>query len=1104
MNQEYIIMDNRFVVYNASAGSGKTFQIATHYLNKLIQAQEPTYIYRLLGITFTNKAAAEMKERVLQNLINASKGQITDVMAQVALQSKEVIKRQTGITSDKDYQAEIVKRSQQRLTEILHHYDDFQLTTIDKMMYKIIRTFARDMNLPVDVEVVLDHKEVIINLIDKLIAKAVRGEELTEFFINLSLNKVDEEKSWNIQQDLLNINDIIFDDNYFTEIKSLEGKSFVDFKRLKKKLYADNKQITDAITQRAEKFIAGYKEHETYVNGDFKSLITKMLSSAKYFDVEVKPRLRGVLDEPDPILYVKGKQAKLQKSNPELAHFIAGTLNDSLQQLSIEVEAFINDEFKQLVERHLINKGLLKQINALSIQKALLDEIEAYKDETHSIFISDFNKLILEQILRHLATDTPYIYMRLGEKYSHYFVDEFQDTSELQWHNLIPLIHEALSKEFSNEKLGDAMLVGDAKQSIYRFRGGKPEQFIALSDKVENAKANNPFKDIVTKKVENLAYNWRSESNIITFNNHFFKTFTDYLHNADYQKVYQNVAQEIPEHKAKDSGYVQITFLEKEDKSEATEDKNYALAVLDAIYQAEQNGFKRDEICVLIDRHAIGVEIAETLTRNHIDIISSETLLVINSAKVQFLLSWMRFLEKGATEDFYPAMHYLQETKGFDKHDLYQKILKSDRNIKQTKQQRIEALHAFGYSVDYEQLIQMNLYDLVVYLIQQFKLNETADEQAYLQAFVEEIHQYYSKTQGGIRSFLLHWENIEAKFSIKVGKQRNAVNIMTVHKSKGLEFPVVIYYTRGKMLSTKDKENTVWIQVNPDEFEGFSLLPVEMKVLEKSINPEYQYLYESASGERAFDNLNRLYVALTRASEQLFVVLDPLLKDPKEEYNSIFYNFIEKHSLDIQTKDEQVYTFGNPQRQKVAEELEEDNLQQPKLYFRNWHTDKQNDSLLKINTKSFERWQEDKKNAVLYGMQLHDILSEISTYEQWQKYRNKFIAAVKPDAQEMVNEQIENVLTHPGIAEYYTDAYEILNERDILIPQQSGNFILRRPDRMVIKNNKVIIIDYKTGAYSKHHEKQLIEYADLLTEIGYEVSQKILVYIKDAVEIVKV
>jgi len=1055
-------MDNRFVVYNASAGSGKTFQIATHYLNKLIQAQEPTYIYRLLGITFTNKAAGEMKERVLQNLINASKGKITDVMAQVALQSEDIIKMQTGITSEKDYQAEIVKRCQQRLTEILHHYDDFQLTTIDKMMYKIIRTFARDMNLPVDVEVILDHKEVIINLIDKLIAKAVRGEELTEFFINLSLSKVDEEKSWKIQQDLLNINDIIFDDNYFTEIKSLEGKSFVDFKRLKKKLYADNKQITDVITQRAEKFVAAYKTHEIYVNGDFKSLINKMFSVAKYFDVEVKPRLRGILDSTDPILYIKGKQEKLQKTNPELAHFIAGTLNDTLQQLSLEVEAFINGEFKQLIEKHLINKGLLKQINALSIQKALLDEIEAYKDETHSIFISDFNKLILEQILKHLATDTPYIYMRLGEKYSHYFIDEFQDTSELQWHNLIPLIHEALSKEFSNEKLGDAMLVGDAKQSIYRFRGGKPEQFIALSDENNPSKQANPFKEIVRKKVENLAYNWRSESNIITFNNHFFETFSDYLHNPDYQKVYQKVSQKIPDHKQQDSGFVQIRFLEKEDKSDKETDKIYALAVRDAIIQAEENGFKRDEICVLIDRHAIGVEIAETLTRNSIDIISSETLLVQNSAKVQFLISWIRFLEKAATEDFYPAMHYLQESQGFDANKLYASVLKTDKGVKLSKKQRVDILQDFGYHINYEQLIQMNLYDLVVYLIQQFKLNETSNEQAYLQAFVEEIHQYYSKTQGGIRSFLLHWQNIEDDF----------------------------------------KENTIWINVDPKQFEGFSQLPVEMKVLEKSIRPEYQYLYEKASGERAFDNLNRLYVALTRASEQLYVVLDSLPKNPNDAYNSIFNNFIDKNILDMATKDDLTYTFGQAKRQKLPEETKQNELQQNKLYFRNWQANEQNKSLLKINTKSFERWQEDKKNAILFGMQLHDILSKIDTYTQWKKHKKKYIATVKHEAQEIVSQQIETVLTHPDLLEYYTEKYQILNERDILIPQKDKAFTLRRPDRMVLKNNQLIIIDYKTGAYNKHHEKQLIEYAGLLTEIGYEVSQKILVYIKDTVKII--
>jgi ATP-dependent exoDNAse (exonuclease V) beta subunit len=1097
-------MNNRFIVYNASAGSGKTFQIATHYLNKLMQAQEPAYIYRLLGITFTNKAAAEMKERVLQNLINASKGKITDVMKKVADESKEIIKAQTGITNDDDYKAEIVKRSQLRLSEILHHYDDFQLTTIDKMMYKIIRTFARDMNLPVDVEVVLDHKEVIVNLIDKLIAKAVRGEELTKFFINLSISKTDEDKSWKIQQDLLNINNIIFDANYFSEIKSLENKTFADFKKLKTQLIKERKKIVEEFSAYGKRGLKLFEPYEAYVNGSVKTLCKRMQNPKEYNKIEVNSTIRKLLSKTDAKYYVDKRTKELNKTNPELARFIKGDYNKQLEAFVVEIVAYLEANLDKLLDKYRLYSGLLKEINALSIQKALLDEIEAYKDETHSIFINDFNKLILEQILQHLESDTPYIYMRLGEKYSHYFVDEFQDTSELQWHNLIPLIHEALSKEFSNEKLGDVMLVGDAKQSIYRFRGGKPEQFMALSD--ENAKTYqaNPFAALLDKKVEALEFNWRSEHQVITFNNHFFQTFPDYLTNNSYRKVYENVAQKTPEYKNKDAGFVQIEFVEKQEKQEAAEDKNFALGVLKAIKQAEENGFLRDEICVLVDKHAIGVEIAETLIRHQVDIISSESLVVRNAAKVQFLLSWIKFLEKGASEDFYPAIHYLQETHQFNADELYLAVLKTDRYQTVSKQKRIEALQKFGFEIHYEKMIQMNLYDLVVYLIQQFKLNETQNEQAYLQAFVEEIHQYYSKKQGGIRSFLLHWQNIEEKFSIKVNKRSNAVNIMTVHKSKGLEFPVLIYYTKGELLSKKDKENRVWMPINPDEFAGFEQLPVEMKVLEKLHDDTYQYLYEKASEERIFDNLNRLYVALTRASEQLFVVLEPLAKKPDKQYNAIFERFIVSKTLPMQTNDEQVYQYGNPKRQKTIEKEVDSDFGLDKLYFRNWQTDGSNQSLLKINTKGFDRWREDKKNAILHGMLIHDILSKIDTYEQWKIFQNKYVSSVKSEERNAIIAQIEKVLLHPNLSTFFTDAYQILNERDILIPQQKGGFTLRRPDRMVINDNAVTIIDYKTGAYNKHHEKQLNIYADLLSEMNYKIAGKYLVYIKNDIEVVEV
>ncbi len=1087
-------MNHRFSVYNASAGSGKTFSIAKHYLNKIMQSEEKNYLYTLLGVTFTNKAAGEMKTRVLQNLIQAAQGNISDVMSEVMKESKNIIQEQTGINDSKKYKEIFIDRSKKRLEEVLHRYDDFQLTTIDKMMYKIIRTFARDMDLPADVEVVLDYKEVVSNLIDKLIAKSKKGDELSEFFIELSKNKVDDQKSWDIKNDLFNIKDIIFDDNYFTEIKTLENKKLSDFKKLKRILIKRYKALEKSINEVGQEGYELTKSKPKMFNVSV--FFRRFMFTKEFKDIKLVSKITKQLDNDKPIFYVASRYKELSKTDPSLAQEIS-EINIQLVALVRRAVSYIENEFTNMYAEYILTKALLQEVNGLSIQKALLEEIETYKAESRSIFISDFNKLILEQILKNLESDTPYIYMRLGEKYRHYFVDEFQDTSELQWHNLVPLIKEALSKEFDNQTPGDAMLVGDAKQSIYRFRGGKPEQFIALSNPQNTNNAGNPFYPLSDKKIENLEYNWRSQAEIIRFNNRFFSTFPQELLLPEYKSVYENVSQKLPEHKADKGGYVQIQFLEKQDKSAA--DKNHAEAVLQAIQKAEENGFSKDEICILINKKSEGYPISDTLIRNGIDIISSETLLVANAKKVQFLMAWINFLENGSTDLWYPALQYLAERDGHHKNTFYKEILYGKNYA--SKEERIAKLADFGYQIDYKLLTKMNLYDLSIYLIQSFGLHDDASEQAYLQAFIEEIHQFYTKTTSGIRDFINHWNLIQDSFSIHVSELKNAVNMMTVHKSKGLEFPVVIYYANADVFSGKDKENKVWIETDPDKFAGFSILPIAMKSIENSSNPVYQARYMQASEERKFDNLNRLYVALTRAAEQLYIILNPLPKDPKNRgFNQLFKDFLDSEKQTSDNETGNIYVYGNSRRQQALKKEQKNHYQLSKTYFNNW--DSSTDSLLKINTGRFERWQEDKKSAIAYGMMIHDILSQIKTAAQWQSHKQKYLSKIKKDEKTDIETSIEKLLSHPDVSTYFSDSYTVLNERDILIPSKKHTFSLRRPDRILIQNNKLSIIDYKTGAYHKHHEKQITEYAELLAETGYIIDKKILIYLGEEIEVV--
>ena len=1061
---------NRLVVYKAGAGSGKTFQIAKRYLKRLILNQKPKIIFRLIGITFTNKAAEEMKKRIIENLIEASKGHISDVMAVATQELESQIKKQTGITNNAEYQQEIIKRSRLRLQEILHHYDEFQLTTIDKLMYKIIKTFARDMHLSTDVEVEMDTSEVISKLIDNLINKAEPGSLLSHFFINFALENIEDEKHWDIKRDLIGIEKIILNDNHFKALKSLENKTLEDFKVLKEKLYAQKKEIQKFVNDKGNEMAALIEGYETVIYKVVQTYIKRMQRGVK--ELEIGKTLGGCIDA---ATYYK--ENGLKKIDTLAVSKLTGEINDTIHQT-------IYETFQKKYEFILI-EALLNEVNALSIQNELQKEIAGFKETNNRIFISDFNKLILEQILKDLSSDTPYIYMRLGEKYAHYFIDEFQDTSELQWENLIPLVREALSKEFSDSHQGDTMIVGDAKQSIYRFRGGKPEQFIALSDPEQQNGEGNPFANITNKDVENLPFNWRSKENIIKFNNAFFKSFSNLLRDP-YNRVYHDPTQKVPEGKATGEGYVNFRFLDIAGKN--TEKELYEEAVYDAVVKAQENGFEKEEICILVNLNSKGKKIAEFLNQKMINVVSAETLIVASAGKVRFLISWLYFLKSGNPYDLYDAVRYLAERDNKNKAGMYEELI-NDKEI--SKKEQVERFSKIGYIVDYQRLIKFNIYDALIYLIDIFGLSDTT-EQAYLQAFLEKVYHFTQKDTPTLKAFLNDWETIADDFSIVAPEKKGAVKIMTVHKAKGLEFPVVIYYTDQYIFGWREKETKVWIPVNPEKFHGFETLPVAMKAIESSPSEIYRNIYQKTKEEKEFDNLNRIYVAFTRAVEQLFVITyQPPDSSSYTKASNIFKDYLNQNYPEFDGKN---FEFGVAKRAgKTSGEKKEIDKFKP-LNYSNWQL-KQNDSFLKINRFSYERWSEGKKAAIIYGMQLHEVLSYVTTAGQWEKQKNKLLYGIDKDLKIKVGSLVQKTINHPELQPYYSGEYQVLNERDILIPSTQGIFHQKRPDRLLLKDGVVTIIDYKTGAEQAEHVKQLQTYAGYLRQAGFEIANCILVYL---------
>ncbi len=1085
--------DQRLSIYNASAGSGKTYQIAKNFLIKILQSPDFFYTSRLIGLTFTNKAANEMKKRILDILTEAAAGKENPMMKEVAVELKNTLEKQSGKTLNEQEVKQILrKRSERRLKEILHQYDDFNLQTIDKLSYKIIRTFAREMDLPYDVNIIIEHKEIIKELIDEIISDLKPGDVLMQNLVQLALENVENEKSWDIQKNLLQITALIFDENHRNEIDYLKTKEREDIIRLKnslqKKVSEIRKQYLD-IGRQGLKIIK-----ESGESFGAKGLFGKMATISEHNKIEFSNGILKKMDKQELL-----SQSTLKKKYKDSL----GSIKEAQERmLALLNKAY--DFHERNYEDYILYKGILNEINSLIILHALLKKIEDYKEQTHSIFISDFNALIQKQILQHIGDETPYIYMRLGEKFIHYFLDEFQDTSELQWLNMIPLIKEALSKDFSvkidEEYPGTSMIVGDAKQSIYRFRNGKPEIFIDLSNEELQNQIGNPFYQVTGKKVHQLDENWRSDGKIIAFNNEFFSRFKDLLIEPKYKRVYEHVKQKVPEirEKVKGRGYIEISFEEKlsnKDDSGVLAEKIHKI-IMDALAR----GYRYEDIAFLYDSHESSHSIADYLSKKNIPFLAEKALKLGQSLKVNAIMHFLKYLYFQKTEPLFESLYFLFDYHKINGADVYMEEILERPGVENV----IQVLEKAGFPVDIDLLYGLNLFDLVVYLIDKLHLNKDSIEENYIQTLLDDIYQFTTERKTGVIAYLMHWNRMKDEINVQAAEKKGAVQFMTVHGAKGLEFPIVIYLGKGKIFDNangKDHDQIVWIKTDPGKFEGFETVPVKLKFLENITN--YKEIYQSEVAKKMFDNYNRLYVAHTRAKSELYIFTQkPALKNADPAHFKTMYATYVFETKGVKPGVGDCFSYGEktspPEREKQEENLKlKGDLKS--LHYWNEDPDKQP---LKLRTKNFELWQEAKKAAIQYGLQMHEIMAQITTFKDWENNKEKYLSVIPAEERQEIEMQIEKIIYHPELKKYFTEEYRILNERALLIPEDGKSFKLRRPDRILLKNKTAVVMDYKTGEPGEKHKKQLDEYAKLIEATGYDIEEKILIYLGKQPELI--
>ena len=1036
-----------FKVFNASAGSGKTFNLVKSYLKLLFKTENIFGFRNILAMTFTNKAVGEMKERILKKL--------KDFSEETVLDGNDAMFN--ALCLELNLQPEYVnKKAKTLLSTIMHNYAAFDISTIDGFNHRLIRTFAYDLKLPINFEVELDTEALLNEAVDSLIAKAGTDKKLTKILIDFAIEKADDDKSWDISNDLNKIAKKLTNENDIPHLKeALKDKTLDDFESLKTSLIKQIKSTENQIIDNAKSILTTF-ENNGLTKADF--------SRGTLFNHFEKASLLQT-----NALYKNQLESNIENNKvytTKLDTFKKDIIDSLLPEIDLTYKTI-----KAAVSNLNFLKAIYKNVTPLSVLNAINSELQLIKDNENKLLISEFNTLISNQLK---DQPTPFIYERIGEKFRHYFIDEFQDTSEMQWNNLIPLIENSLTAENLKGEKGSTMIVGDAKQAIYRWRGGKAEQFIDLTED------KNPFP--VDKKLIELEENYRSFKNIVNFNNSFFKYISNTsFRNEHYANLYKKANQNPT---IKEEGYVSFQFL---DLKESEDDKEtlYAKETYNTLKKCLDNGYDLKDICVLVRKKKEGIAVANYLSENDIKIMSSETMLIDNSESVQLINNILRLLvNPNNFEVRINVLHYLASTFNVeDKHTFF------NQNLKLNIDTFFGSFKQFGIDFNTTEIAQLSLYDSVEDIARQFNLLQTSD--AFVQFYLDLVLEFSQKHITGISGFLDYYDNKKDSLSIVSPNNQNAVQIMTIHKSKGLEFPVVIF-PFADLDIYREIDPQEWFPIDKTLFNGFSKTLINFNSDVENFGEIGQNIYTKHKAEQELDNINLLYVALTRPVEQLHVIskTDNNLNE-LNSYSKLFQSYLQTEQLwsDNQT----FYEFGNSKREIIPAEKSLETSSNKNIISVN-----KKEHNIKIITKSGYLWDTNQQHAIEKGNIIHDIMSKIYTKDDIDFAINLALdnGLINDDQVESITKNINDIVNQKDLKEFFTDQYTIYNERDILT--STGQMI--RPDRLAIKDNQATIIDYKTGLPNPKYEQQLEIYATHLKEMGYQISNKILVFINENIQ----
>jgi ATP-dependent exoDNAse (exonuclease V) beta subunit len=1036
-------MIKTYTIYNASAGAGKTYTLVLEFLKIILKRPKDTKIKNILAITFTNKAANEMKQRIISSLIELAEGK----------ESKYENQLIDYLKVNKD---EIHLKAKEVLTFILHNYSLFSVSTMDKFNFRILRAFSKEFQLPSKFSVEMNQNHYIEEAINELTSKIGTNNQYAKILMDFALNHYDEnEKRLNFRKELNErIKDYLKEKNYFL-VYLLKDKTIEDFKNLEKLVNQRIKNNTLKIKQNCENALE-ITQSNLVKNEDF--------AGGKQNGI-------GILFEKIHNLIINNElYEKLLPSTTNIEKCIEkGVYHASKvkkQQIELVEEVFLKlypllIEIYQLYEEFLIDKKIKKELVNMQTNSEINLLLNELKKEQEIVFISDANPIINNNLQNEKSN---YIYEKIGTRYEHLFFDEFQDTSELQWENFLPLVENTI-----NQAHHSVFLVGDVKQSIYRFKGGKPELLLNEMEKIQN-------ENLDLGEVIQLPDNYRSNKNIVDFNNRIYTKISRQISEEKYKKVYEKSYQ-YP--KGKEGGNVQVAFFSSEDYHQTVENH-----ILHIINETIKKGYSYKDIAILFRGKKEAKSLASVLIDNKIKVLSEDSLFLNQVICIRILLELLNYLDnpKNKTSLFQASYLLHQELITDDEKDFsewfYQ--IKNLPNAEITKQ--INFYFKLELSLNKKEFL--NTYDLVEELIR--GLNFKPEYHTYFSTFLNVIFNFESNGAKSIVEFLEYWENEGENIKYHLPEKDDSVQIMTIHKSKGLEFPVVIL----PFYNSTDKNEPNWYELNPEKYAGFETFYMSFNKDEKKNIPSFSSQFEKYEAEKKLDDLNVNYVSTTRAEKEMFLIF-PINKEEKIELATAIK---EEFGILVHESSEQII-----QNLYVNEEdnfIKKSNISKETKQIFHWISNSWNTKFY-LTTKNQELLS-DHFLAFEFGNLVHDLLSKISHQKDVEQIYNQAIVQgiIPTSIQEKVKQILIEVTHHNKLKEYFTASYKKHSEREMIF---NGNSL--RSDLLVETPAGMVIIDYKTGKFHPSHIKQLELYEQALTSFGKKVAKKLLILIGNEIEI---